>query len=314
MGDRSAPPTRSMVVICTRNRPGELEKALADVRGNSATLEVLVADSSEPQQKIDVRRVVSQTTKCQLLDCTPGLARQRNQALDWIRSHRDDVQIVHFIDDDTEPEPGYFAAVERTFAMDRGLGGVGGVVVNQPFPRFQIAKYVFALYSRRPGVVLRSGRSTIGHYEGHEAVHAEWLPGCAMSYRLEAIGAVAFDDRLEGYSLGEDLYFSYALGRTHRLTIAKEARVVHHLSPVNRHSAERISRERIELLHRFVRENRDCGLRLSAFWWSVVGEAILHFVHALGARDPEALARARGVAIGGLHALRHPLPSAPSAP
>ena len=130
-----------------------------------------------------------------------------------------------------------------------------------------------------------------------------------MSYRLDAISSLAFDDRLEGYSLGEDLYFSYALGRTHRLTIAKDARVVHHLSPVNRHSAERISRERIGLLHRFVRENRDRGLRLWAFWWSVVGEAILHFAYGIGARDGEALARAKGVAMGGIHALLHPLPT-----
>jgi len=36
---------------------------------------------------------------------------------------------------------------------------------------------------------------------------------------------------------------------------------------------------------------------------------LLHLTHAIGARDPEALARARGVAAGGLHALRHPLPS-----
>jgi glycosyltransferase involved in cell wall biosynthesis len=314
MGDRSAPPTRSIVVICTRNRSGELGKALADVRAIAPSLEVLVADSSEPEQKTAVRRVVADTTSCSLLDCTPGLARQRNQALDWIRDQRADTQIVHFIDDDTEPEPGYFAAVERAFAADPRLGGVGGVVVNQPFPRFQLAKYVFALYSPRPGVVLRSGRSTIGHYVGHEATRAEWLPGCAMSYRLDAIGPLTFDNRLEGYSLGEDLYFSYALGRTHRLTISEDARVVHHLSPVNRHSAERISRERIELLHRFVSENRDRGLRLSAFWWSVLGEAVLHFAHAIGARDPEALARARGVAVGGMHALRHPLPSGHEAP
>jgi glycosyltransferase involved in cell wall biosynthesis len=307
MGD--GPPTRSIVAICTRNRPGELARAIADVRAASASLEVLVADSSEPDQKDAVRRVVAEATVCSLLDCTPGLARQRNQALDWIRAQRPDTRIVHFIDDDTEPEPDYFAAVERAFAADPLLGGVGGVVVNQPFPRFQLAKYVFALYSRRPGVVLRSGRSTIGHYEGHEATRAEWLPGCAMSYRLDTIGSLAFDGRLEGYSLGEDLYFSYALSRTHRLTIAKDARVVHHLSPVNRHSAERISQERIELLHRFVRENRDRGLRLSAFWWSVVGEAVLHLVHGVGARDREALARARGVAVGGVRALRHPLPS-----
>ena len=301
-------PMSPLVVVCTRNRPDDVRSVLSHVRAVSPQAAILVADSSDDGDKAQVEAVVAEVDGCWLLDCTPGLARQRNQALEWIRRRRPETSIVHFVDDDSEPMPGYFKAIEDRFATTPELGGVGGVIVNQPLPRFRIAKYAFWLYSRRPGVVLRSGRSTIGHYQGYEARAADWLPGCAMSYRLDMIGDLRFDDRLEGYSLGEDLYFSFALSRRHPLTIAEDALQVHHLSPVNRQSAERVSRERIELLHRFVRENHDRGLRLYAFWWSVVGEALLHLVHGITARNPESLARSRGVAVGGVHALLRPLP------
>jgi glycosyltransferase involved in cell wall biosynthesis len=303
----------SLVVVCTRNRPHDVREVLSHVRKVSPDLPVLVADSSDGPDKARVESVVAEVDGCTLIACTPGLARQRNQGLAWISEHSPDTEVVHFLDDDSEPMPGYFEAIESRFAASREVGGVGGVIVNQPLPRFLAAKYAFWLYSRRPGVVLRSGRSTIGHYQGHEARAAQWLPGCAMSYRLDAIGDLRFDDRLEGYSLGEDLYFSFALSRCHELTIAENALQIHHLSPTNRQSAERVSRERIELLHRFVRENHDRGLRLYAFWWSVLGESLLHLVHGLAARDAEALARARGVAVGGLRSLMHPLPSRASA-
>lgn len=301
----------SIVVICTRNRSSELISAFQDVRKASPDIEILVADASDEEHKPAVRSLVAGDTASVLLDCHPGLARQRNQALTWLVLHRPGTQIVHFIDDDTEPTPGYFEAIENAFEKDQRLGGVGGVILNQEFPRFQFVKVLFALYSSRPGVVLRSGRNTIGHYVGHEAVRAEWLPGCAMSYRLDAISGLEFDNRLEGYSLGEDLYFSYALSRTHSLTIAKDARAFHHLSPVNRQSAERIARDRIELLYRFVKENQDRGLKLTAFWWSVAGEILLRFMHGVVANDREAIAQARGCVTGAVNALRRPLPSRP---
>lgn len=296
-------------MICTRNRPGDLGQALARVRAVDAGIEVLVADASDERLGPEVASVVAGTTECTLLTCRPGLARQRNQALAWVREHRPETSVVHFIDDDTEVLPGYFSEIVATFDADPDLVGVGGVVLDQARPRHVRIKRWFFLYGARPGAVLPSGRSTIGHYEGDEATAPEWLPGCAMSYRLPLVGDTTFDDRLEGYSYGEDMYFSYALRARHRLAIAPRAQVVHRLSPQNRLSRTRLAQDRVALLHRFVRENRDRGLRTSAFWWSVLGDVVLKLADGVAHSDRDSVAESGAMLRAAWHTLRHPLPT-----
>jgi|tagenome__1003787_1003787.scaffolds.fasta_scaffold20714430_2 glycosyltransferase involved in cell wall biosynthesis len=302
---------RGLVVICTRNRPDDLAKALTAVDAVAPGIEVLVADSSDEAHLPEVRDAVGVHDGATLLACTPGLARQRNQALDWVTSHRPETTYVHFIDDDTEVLPGYVDAIVETFAARPELAGVGGVVLNQPRPRHVGTKRLFCLYSRTPGRVLPSGRVTIGHYEGDEATAPVWLPGCAMSYRTASIAGRRFDDRLEGYSLGEDMYFSFALSHDHPLAIAPEARVLHHFSPQNRLSRTRLAPVKIALLHRFVRENTAHGMRVSAFWLAVLGDMALKLADGVRRGDSDSVAEAGAIARGAWHALRHPLPTGP---
>jgi hypothetical protein len=302
---------RGLVVICTRNRPDDLAKALTAVDAVAHGIEVLVADSSDASQVAEVRDVVDVHDGVTLLACTPGLARQRNQALEWMRVQRPDTAYVHFIDDDTEVLPGYFDAIIEAFAARPELAGVGGVVLNQPRPRHVGTKRLFFLYGRIPGQVLPSGRVTIGHYEGDEATHPVWLPGCAMSYRTTAITDRRFDDRLEGYSLGEDMYFSFALSHDHPLAIAPEARVLHHFSPQNRLSRTRLAPVKIALLHRFVRENGGHGMRVSVFWLAVLGDLVLKLADGVRRGDGDSIAEARAIARGAWHTLRHPMPAGP---
>jgi hypothetical protein len=303
------PAARGLVVICTRNRADDLAKALAAVEAVAHGIEVLVADSSDEAHLAEVRDLVDVHDGATLLACTPGLARQRNQALGWVRAQRPEAAYIHFIDDDTEVLPGYFEAITDTFAARPEVAGVGGVVLNQPRPRHVGTKRLFCLYSRTPGRVLPSGRVTIGHYEGDEATDPAWLPGCAMSYRTASIAGRCFDDRLEGYSLGEDMYFSFALSHDHPLAIAPEARVLHHFSPQNRLSRTRLAPVKIALLHRFVRENRRRGMRVSAFWLAVLGDMVLKLADGVRHGDSDSVAEAGAIVRGAWHTLRHPMPA-----
>lgn len=297
------------MVVCTRNRPDDIVRALRWTQQIAPGITMLVADASDPGTQERVRSSVSACQTATFLACAPGLARQRNQALKWLREHRPECAIVHFIDDDTEVLPGYFDAIHQTFARDVRIGGVGGVVVGEPLPRFQRIKQLFGLSSSRPGVVLRSGYATLGHYPDWPAGRVERLPGCAMSYRRTAIEGLAFDDRLEGYSYGEDLFFSYALSESHILMTEPKARVRHHLSPANRSTRASVARDSIPLMHRFVRENRRRGLSVPAFWRSVMGDIVLRSVLGVATLDRDSLAFAHGLALGALDTMRQPLPT-----
>lgn len=298
-----------MVVICTRNRPDDLARALAWTQACSPMIPMLVADASDGGRELVVRGLVDSYPTCELLTCTPGLARQRNQALDRLRAQRPQVAVVHFIDDDSEPLPGYFAAIEAVLDAHPDVGGVGGVIVGEQMARFSRLKRLFGLSSAAAGVVLSSGKSTMPYVEEWAPTAPQRLSGCAMSYRMSHISDLQFDNRLEGYSYGEDVAFSYALSETHRLVVEPAARVRHHLSPVNRQSRARMARDGIRLRHRFVRENTRRGLRLTAFWRSVVSEIVLRAVKGVVTADLGSLAVARGLLAGAVDSLRDPLPA-----
>jgi GT2 family glycosyltransferase len=289
---------RSVVAICTRNRPEELHRALQAVARDRPTIDVLVIDASNDQSSSELCKRIGNDMDLNVLyrrAPRPGLAKQRNFCLSLIGHSWD---LVHFIDDDTEVCPGYLDAIERGFS-DSEVVGVGGVVVNQPPVSHVRAKTLFCLYSDVAGRVLPSGRNTIGHYpEGQQGLRSvQWLAGCAMSYRVAAIGSVRFDERLEGYSWGEDFDFSFRLAaRRDVLRVATDARCLHAVSALNRYSPGRLARQRTYLLHRWVQENQERGMRLRLFWWSLVGEVLLRGVDGLRSRESRAIAG--GVLLG----------------
>src|SRR5262249_58623071 len=51
----------------------------------------------------------------------------------------------------------------------------------------------------------------------------EALCGCNMSYRREVLEGLRFDERLDGYALGEDLRFSYRVSRRWTLVLTPDA-------------------------------------------------------------------------------------------
>lgn len=293
---------RSMVVICTKDRPDDIEMSCAAAHAASPALPLLVLDASTT----DATRKVCEHL-CKLHDPhlrliyhparRAGLARQRNDAIELCRELG--VEIVHFIDDDTEVSPGYFDAIERRFERDVTVMGVGGVVVNQPVFDYLAIRSFFLLRSRRQGSGLRSGRKMLGQYPGaHESDHVEWLIGCSMSYRMVVFSEMKFDDRLEGASLGEDFDFSFRLSRKHRLAVEPEAQCVHHVTSAARDTKRATACERILNVYRRVSEQQDLGMSRAAFWWATFGDILLHTGSWLVLRKDGARDELRGMLDG----------------
>lgn len=97
-GDRSV-----AVCICTRNRPAELERALASVAGSTVPVRrVIVADDSTDARTAEL---VGRHPRGELVEGPrAGLAANRNAALSRV-----DTTHVLFLDDDAELAPGFLA-------------------------------------------------------------------------------------------------------------------------------------------------------------------------------------------------------------
>jgi GT2 family glycosyltransferase len=288
-----------VLVLCTRNRPGEVRTCLDTVREQSRVPgRVIVVDSSDDEET--ARVVADLTTRwpagsvVEHLRTEPGLTRQRAAGID--ASAED---IVHFVDDDTVLDPGYVAAIVEEFEADRdgALGGVGGFVTDQPPHEFRVVDGWLGLDGAAEGVVLPSGRNVRVYTEPREPMPVDWLPGCAMSYRRVVFATERPNLGVGRDRNGEDVELSYRVRQRWQLVVTPRARIEHHESPRGRRSREQLVR--VELLSRYERVRAGTG-RLSrrAFWISAFGQLFWYGAKGLVTRSGERIAIARETAAG----------------
>ncbi len=259
------------LVICTLDRPDEVVRCLDSVaRQTRLPTSVRVVDAStDGATRTAVESYGVETVRERLIHqhAERGLTRQRNAG---VRSGHSD--IVHFVDDDCVLDPHYLEAIVSLFEADEPgeLLGVGGMIVNLSHGRAPLTKRLFMLDSDRPGHVLPSGRNQPAVALA-SPVDVDWLSGCSMSLRREVFGLQAFDERFEGYGLGEDVEFTYRLRQRGRLVVTPAARIEHLQSERNRLAMSRYTYD--EIVNRSMRVRERTGrLRMRWYWWSVIGQ------------------------------------------
>lgn len=183
-------PLLCSVVIPSYGRPQALQGCLAALSRQSRRPDevVVVAREGDQATRAVLEAVLDRLPLRVLTIREPGLVAALNLALAEARG-----DIVSFIDDDTEPWADWLERVERHFASQPRLGGLGG------------RDWLYA------DGVLRDGRArTVGRVQWfgrrignhHLGVgpprEVEILKGANMSYRRAAVQGLWFDRRLKG--------------------------------------------------------------------------------------------------------------------
>lgn len=288
----------STVIVCTRNRPEEMGRLVDALPVQSVKPRLVVVDSSD---NTSTRRIVETFAEAGVwsdvlyVPSEPGLTRQRMRGIAELSA---DCEVVHFIDDDVAPEPGYFSALEAALDIDTGAVGAGGVITNLEAHRARLLNRVFLLDSLRGGVILESGVN-VKLYHADEVTPVQWLSGCSMSYRRTVFDHVSFDTRMSGYSLGEDVDFSYRAGALGRLLVVPKARIAHLERGAQTFDRRSFARAEVVRRHAFVAGNARRGVSPAAFWWSVLGDYAVTLGKSLVFADPaEWRAKLQGLADG----------------
>src|SRR5262249_4464861 len=215
---------------CTNGRGGPMTPCTAPApRRTRHPEEIVIVDASTTPALDAADRLAECMRSCHvsLIGSPPGLPRQRN-----LGTLATTGSVVVYLDDDVVLDADYLAAVARTFEDDgtRQIGGVGGAQVPDPTPREGLLRRaacrLFLLDTYGRGVVKRSGRPDYV-FSPRARTEVEFLSGCNMAYRREVLDALSFDERLDGYALGEDLQFSYRVSRRWKLVLTPEARLNH---------------------------------------------------------------------------------------
>ena len=277
-GTSSEGPLTHDLIICTRNRPGDLAAAMTTVEAQTRPFDsVLVVDSSDTDESELLVRASERGGRYRYVRSPPGLTVQRNRGVQHSRA-----DVIHFVDDDVLLEKDYLGSLAATFeAPDAGdVVGAGGIITNLPERHPRLWWRVALMDSRREGVVLPSGINTLVS-EADQPKRVQWLSGCSMSYRRSLFESLSFDETLGGYGLMEDVDFSVRAARTGRLLVTPHARLVHNVSPVERWDFQRRTRASVYRRGWFVEKNLPRRCR-AAFWWSVVAGTALSAALAIG--------------------------------
>jgi glycosyltransferase involved in cell wall biosynthesis len=245
----SAGPSVS-VAICTRDRPADLRRAIESVLRDSpgqhcSLTEIFIVDDGHVDEGLlaGLRAAAEQRGwRFRYLNKSErgGLQRSRIEAISST-----DSDIVVFIDDDVEVEPGYIAGVAATFASDARVAGVSGIdLLYKPTPLWRRPwEYAIGIRAFDKGRLSMSG---FGHgierwTKVDRPFETQFLVGFNMAYRRSALLEAEALDWFSSYSVAEDTYLSLVASRHGKLLADPRLRVRHHQSPAARDTRESVA-------------------------------------------------------------------------
>lgn len=239
------------VLVCTRHRPGLLERFLDSLALQSATPDsLIIVDASGDQLSRRVlerharRDALARCIRYVRVDASlTGVTRQRNLGLRLVTT-----DLVAVFDDDIVLQPGCLAAMAQAHRDDPGLAGVGAFIENeqeQPSLIWRLRRLLLVVPTLAPGRYFGSGVSTPWRFAAAPAtpVEGDWLPGGAVMWRTESARANGFAEDLDGYGVGNDLEFSLRIGRRGRQAVVGGARLLHLQQAGGRPDSERLGYE-----------------------------------------------------------------------
>ena len=223
-------------VIPTRNRPQDLGRAVASICGQSRVPdELLIIDQSpDDASRRHIEALLKDAGTSIDVDyvhdpAIPGLVAAKKVAVS--RAHGD---VVCFLEDDVVLEPAYLREIERGFAENPDMVGSCGIVTDlPPLPPFYFS--LFHFFHRGIFHDSRVGVHGVVKGSGLPLIRSDYLSGGLSAYRKEVFARVPFDVE-NGFFALEDIDFSTRAAQVFgpRLHINPNARLAHHMSPVNR--------------------------------------------------------------------------------
>ena len=268
-------PLTVSVIVCTRNRGGEVVALLASLAAQTRRPdEVVIVDASDrPLLESDWAAAIR---ACPLnvrhVRCDPGLTRQRNLG---VRASNGD--LLFFFDDDVVLVADFLATMVGRFERHPEYHGGMGTLTPETdrWSAGVVAERLFLLqHEYGDGRFSASGMPRHPYGTRHFR-DVEVLGGGLMAVRRTVFTEddLEFDERLTGYGSQEDADFSRRLSRRRRLFFEPRAVVDHRRSPRGRSTA--FERSRMYMRHYrylyFKNFYPRARWTLLAHWWAVLG-------------------------------------------
>lgn len=222
------------VIIPTYKRPDVLASLLADIAAQTRQPdEIIVVDDTPDDSIQDVCRDAPIDVRFIRNEGPPGITQARNEGL-----RHTDAQRITFFDSDARLEPEYLSALASTLERHPDAPGAMGHVTDYPAnpTRRRILRLLLLSHSRPDRCRLLFPPRVVYPQPLTRELRTNWLFGCNMTYRREAIEGLWFDESMRRYAYMEDLDFSSRVVQRsgHEYVITPGARMRHERSPAGR--------------------------------------------------------------------------------
>jgi len=250
------------LIVCTYMRPDSLKQLLNSVgRQSKVPDEILIIDGSSDDKTEKMLQKGNYTELniryYRVSEEERGLTKQRNYGIGRVSS---DMEIVAFLDDDTELDRDYFREIENTFLEYNDAVGVSGYIVNEvmweradetnsDFFHFTIDGWSRKedkriLLRKMLGLITETQPSKIVSFSHERALgglppsgkvyEVDFLQGAMMNFKKSVFEHIGFSHYFEGYGLYEDRDFTIRLREYGSLYVNTNAKLSHFHDPLGR--------------------------------------------------------------------------------
>ncbi|MEM3549947.1 MAG: glycosyltransferase [Candidatus Bathyarchaeia archaeon] len=296
------------VVIPTKNRSTSLRRLLLSIlKQTTVPDEVIVVDDSDG---LETKNLVEQLYArflekgIKLKHIMPdgnlkSISKARN-----LGAKEAEGNILLFLDDDVTIDKNYLEEILKVFKAKPNALGVQGIVANAQYSHFwnSIKKVFFYWHAEKDKCrMLPSGKTTFA-YASNRVILCEWLLGLGVAYKKEVFKEFSFNEKLLGYSLGEDKEFSYKIYKKYprSLFLTPLARAYHHRLPLKNTGKQKIYIITAYPSGFFLNNIEQTLKNKIIFLWSEIGRIILSIFWSL----PEAT-KIKHIITSYFEAIRH---------
>ena len=279
MENRTSPanssPIHLTVIICTKDRPEEIQKLLSTIQDQTkAPNDLIVVDGSDHPIKSILDDF--QTLPIRYIQVRPpSLPKQRNVGISMLQDH---ANWIVFLDDDLVLSPRNLMEVEEFIQNYQGetpLAGVGLKIRNVPPNKRSKLRDLFLLDAPIGGVFTRSGCHTaLSNVQKTQQV--EWLSGGNSCWQKSILEEFEFDEWFSGTGYNEDVDFSYRVSRKYSLYYLVKSGCIHLEHPVNKRKAFGYGTWQVTAWWYFTNKTKSFSPLLVL--WSMLGLFINNFI------------------------------------
>jgi GT2 family glycosyltransferase len=266
------------IVIPTYNRAKDLEETLRELSAFINQIEnVIIVDQSKNNQTKNLIKKIKNKKIKYIFSKIPSITIARNLG---VENTSKNTELICFLDDDVTPGKNYFQEILKVFNQQPEAKAVAGYFSPEKMGKFEsFIRKIFLirnLEKDRARILSAYGNTYPSNLS--KVVNAEWLPGVNMVYKKEIFKKQKFDENLLGYTIAEDIDFSYRLFKNYpsSIFITPFAKIVHRASTVEREPTRRMAYvNQVDHFYFHFKNLNNNIFKNIKFGWSILGISLL---------------------------------------